>query len=399
MPSNLKKQKHTSIFQVMMQCFLVFGILFTQTSWALAAEAPVPPANSNANAPKETAAPGAVEKSITDYLCTPDGEGKGTNALIFNCVNKLYRFSIAFGVSVAILFIIFAGYLYMSGSEKGVSEAKSIIENTAAGLLILFVSFLLLRQINPELTRFKSIQLPQIAPAGNTVTPSYVPDPPVDTSPTPTPPVNNEDPPVTAGLPGVVVYQGNPGADGRIVSAHRYGDGDWRAQGTSSDIQNNLRALRTGFDELKKKYSSLGYLQVFRPKLYGDHLRSIWEAYHLVVLKQSISSVARTGNACQNRTSPMFITQAHIDAYTAKPELITLLQAEYSAHFRYDTSPTTCDPDHAYGRAVDLKNYQTSSKFIEDAITAGLCHNIPGDPPHFVLKSAMPSGTKCDFGF
>ncbi len=171
---NLKKQKHTSIFQVMMQCFLVFGILFTQTSWALAAEAPVPPANSNANAPKETAAPGAVEKSITDYLCTPDGEGKGTNALIFNCVNKLYRFSIAFGVSVAILFIIFAGYLYMSGSEKGVSEAKSIIENTAAGLLILFVSFLLLRQINPELTRFKSIQLPQIAPAGNTVTPDYV---------------------------------------------------------------------------------------------------------------------------------------------------------------------------------------------------------------------------------
>jgi hypothetical protein len=162
----------------MMQCFLVFGILFTQTSWALAAEAPVPPANSNANAPKETAAPGAVEKSITDYLCTPDGEGKGTNALIFNCVNKLYRFSIAFGVSVAILFIIFAGYLYMSGSEKGVSEAKSIIENTAAGLLILFVSFLLLRQINPELTRFKSIQLPQIAPPGNTVDPNYVPDAP-----------------------------------------------------------------------------------------------------------------------------------------------------------------------------------------------------------------------------
>lgn len=174
MPVQKRKQKHTSIFHAVVYTFLVFGIIFTQVSWAFAAEAPVPPAASNANAPKATTAPGAVEKSITDYLCTPDGEGKGTNALIFNCVNKLYRFSIAFGVSVAILFIIFAGYLYMSGSEKGVTEAKSIIENTAAGLLILFVSFLLLRQINPELTRFKSIQLPQIAPAGNTVDPSYV---------------------------------------------------------------------------------------------------------------------------------------------------------------------------------------------------------------------------------
>jgi hypothetical protein len=96
---------------------------------------------------------GPVEKTIGQYLCTPTVD---TN--LYSCINKLYRFSLAAGFFIAVLFIVVAGYLYMTGGEKGISTAKSIVSSTFIAIIIMSTSYILLRQINPELVKFKPIQ-------------------------------------------------------------------------------------------------------------------------------------------------------------------------------------------------------------------------------------------------
>ena len=102
---------------------------------------------------KPARAIGPVEKTIGQYLCTPTVD---TN--LYSCINKLYRFSLAAGFFIAVLFIVVAGYLYMTGGEKGITTAKSIVSSTFIAIIIMSTSYILLRQINPELVKFKPIQ-------------------------------------------------------------------------------------------------------------------------------------------------------------------------------------------------------------------------------------------------
>ena len=110
----------------------------------------------------------AAQQSIENLLCTPKGNGTD----LVDCVNRLYKFSIAIGLAAAVLFIVIAGYSYMSGTEQGATEAKNIIGTTIAGLAILFVSYILLKQINPDLIKFKPIQLPAITNTGDLCNPA-----------------------------------------------------------------------------------------------------------------------------------------------------------------------------------------------------------------------------------
>jgi hypothetical protein len=79
-----------------------------------------------------------------------------------NCINKGYRFALAFGAVAAVFFVVIAGYMYMVGGEKGKHEAKEILTSIIVGFLIMLSSYVLLRQINPTLVQFRTIQPPRI---------------------------------------------------------------------------------------------------------------------------------------------------------------------------------------------------------------------------------------------
>ncbi len=105
-----------------------------------------------------------VDSSIEQYLCTPSKNPQGQD--LANCINKLYRFGIAFGAIALVFFLVFAGYLYITGGESGKTKGKSMMINALVGMTILLTSYLLLGFINPDLTRFKPINPPVFVDPG-----------------------------------------------------------------------------------------------------------------------------------------------------------------------------------------------------------------------------------------
>ncbi len=97
-----------------------------------------------------------VDKSIQDYLCTPQGNGTD----LFDCVDRLYRFGISAGAIMVVFFIVYAGYIYITGGEASKTKAKQTIYSALTGLAIMLGSFVLLNFINPNLTKIKPIQPP-----------------------------------------------------------------------------------------------------------------------------------------------------------------------------------------------------------------------------------------------
>lgn len=125
-----------------------------------------------------------VSDTIKQFLCTPTEPGQtstnntgGTAATTGNtaandlneCINKLYRFAIAFGSVIAVFFIVIGGYIYMNagGNQESVDKAKSILESSITGLVILFGIYILLKGLNPQLLRIPSIQPPTVQYAGS----------------------------------------------------------------------------------------------------------------------------------------------------------------------------------------------------------------------------------------
>ena len=160
------KQKHKRLFLIFANTLLAFLMLFANPLTVLAQATPP------AATPTTTATPtvdhtpkpaGDRQISITNYLCTPQGPDNPDGVSLFDCINRIYRFSLVAAFFLAVLFIASAGYMYMSGGEKGKEKAKSIISSTFVAIVILTTSFILLRQINPELVTFKDIQPLEIA--------------------------------------------------------------------------------------------------------------------------------------------------------------------------------------------------------------------------------------------
>lgn len=117
---------------------------------------------------------GGAEASIKRLLCAPTNTSDtGYNAAsgdLYLCINKLYRFAIAFSSVFAVFMIVIAGYLYMAsdGNEESVTKAKEILVSTITAMVILAIAFLLLEQINPELVKFKTIQPTFVSPSAST---------------------------------------------------------------------------------------------------------------------------------------------------------------------------------------------------------------------------------------
>ena len=99
-----------------------------------------------------------VDKSIQDYLCAPSVSSDGHD--LERCINRLYRFGITAGALVLVFFVVFAGYLYITGGEGGKTKAKVYVQSSLTGMAVLLGSYLLLYFINPTLVQFKPIQPP-----------------------------------------------------------------------------------------------------------------------------------------------------------------------------------------------------------------------------------------------
>lgn len=101
-----------------------------------------------------------VDAGIASYLCAPSDSVTDNSQDLPNCINKVYRFSIAFGAIALVFFVVYAGYLYMIGGETGKASAKTMIQNAIIGISLLLGSYVILTFINPNLVIYKPIQAP-----------------------------------------------------------------------------------------------------------------------------------------------------------------------------------------------------------------------------------------------
>ena len=122
-----------------------------------------------------------VSDQIKQYLCAPtDASGGAGNTPyignstaaannaassdLYKCINQLYKFAIALGGTIAVFFVVVAGYIYMSadGNQESVDKAKDILVSSITAMVILLGGYVLLKAINPDLIKFKSIQPPSV---------------------------------------------------------------------------------------------------------------------------------------------------------------------------------------------------------------------------------------------
>lgn len=87
-------------------------------------------------------------------------------------LQSLFRISLALGAILAVLMLVIGGVQYMGADQiTSKEDARDRIRNAVLGLLLLFGSVLILRQINPELLKFKigvgqvSVPAPTVSPA------------------------------------------------------------------------------------------------------------------------------------------------------------------------------------------------------------------------------------------
>jgi hypothetical protein len=94
-------------------------------------------------------------------------------------LNTLFKFAITVGAILAVLRLLYAGYMYMASDVFTSKEkAKEIFKDVFLGLFLLLSIFIILRQINPNLLNLE----PKITP----LTPAEMAGPTVPT-PAPTP--------------------------------------------------------------------------------------------------------------------------------------------------------------------------------------------------------------------
>lgn len=101
-----------------------------------------------------------VDQSIKEFLCTPSENPLEQGTALYDCIGRLYRFSLTAGAVILVFFVVLAGYLYITGGETGKGKAKGIILSSITGMGILLGSYALLNFINPQLVEIRPIQAP-----------------------------------------------------------------------------------------------------------------------------------------------------------------------------------------------------------------------------------------------
>jgi len=106
--------------------------------------------------------------SCTTSFCPLADIGGGSSKLadlyssgsLSSYINKVFTFAIALGAIAAVLRLAYAGYLYMGSSDMWSSkgEARKVISDVTLGLLLLLAIWLILNQINPDITSLNALK-------------------------------------------------------------------------------------------------------------------------------------------------------------------------------------------------------------------------------------------------
>lgn len=74
------------------------------------------------------------------------------------CVNQIYVWSLGLAALLAVLMVVLGGYLYMTaaGNAEQATKGKEYIWSSLIGLILLFLAYLLLNTINPDLVNFNT---------------------------------------------------------------------------------------------------------------------------------------------------------------------------------------------------------------------------------------------------
>lgn len=156
------------------------------------------------------------------------------------------------------------------------------------------------------------------------------------------------------------------------------------------DWSGALPELKTAVNEFEKEWGKpLHIRQVYRPALYGKHMRSVWEVWRYINGKSYTH-----GYRCDEITH---INTKNIGTLNQKQK--DYINKEVGRHsFLGGDTPPGCVSDHAKGIAIDITPPTDAieyDKFIKTAYKVGLCHYIKGDEPHFGLTAQLPEGTDC----
>lgn len=76
-------------------------------------------------------------------------------------INTLFKIAISVGAMLAVLRLVYAGYIYMVsgvGNFASMGKAKEIIGSVVLGLLLLLGIYLILYQINPDILKLDITQ-------------------------------------------------------------------------------------------------------------------------------------------------------------------------------------------------------------------------------------------------
>ncbi len=67
-------------------------------------------------------------------------------------ISKMFVFALSIGAIIAVVRLMWAGYLYMGeGTIGSISKAKEVFREVIIGLLLLLAIYLILQKINPQL--------------------------------------------------------------------------------------------------------------------------------------------------------------------------------------------------------------------------------------------------------
>ncbi|MBI2607277.1 MAG: hypothetical protein HYW51_00385 [Candidatus Doudnabacteria bacterium] len=94
--------------------------------------------------------------SNVDAGAGTDASGGGSLPL---CINQIYLWSLGIAALLAMLMMVFGGYMVMTaaGNAQQSSTGKEMIWASIVGLGILFAAYLILNTINPDLVDFSNL--------------------------------------------------------------------------------------------------------------------------------------------------------------------------------------------------------------------------------------------------
>jgi len=111
----------------------------------------------------------AVLALQVDWPDSPVGTSLDETSELQDLIKYFYEWAVALGGLAVFIVLVFAGFQFLTsaGSPTQMSEAKERIQSAVMGLVLLLGSVLILNTINPELTSFKPLTMPEPSLLGN----------------------------------------------------------------------------------------------------------------------------------------------------------------------------------------------------------------------------------------